>query len=93
LEDVCSHIAIIQDGSLLAAGHTDEITNQLTSGRRVLARFADGTSEEFEIVDEREQGELLQRLATEPDRTLVEFARIGGGLEELFLAITKGIDE
>jgi ABC-2 type transport system ATP-binding protein len=93
LEDVCSHIAIIQDGSLLAAGHTREITNQLTSARRVRARFADGTSEEFEIVDEREQGELLQRLAGEPDRTLVEFARIGGGLEELFLSITKGIDE
>ncbi len=93
LEDVCSHIAIIQDGSLLAAGHTDEITNQLTSARRVLARFADGTSEEFEIADEREQGELLQRLANESDRRLIEFERVGGGLEELFLAITKGIGE
>ena len=93
LEDVCTHIAIIQDGSLLAAGHTRDITNQLTSARRIRARFADGTTEEFAVGNEPEQGELLRRLANEPDRALVEFTRVGGGLEELFLSITKGIDE
>lgn len=93
LEDVCTHIAIMQEGSVLAAGGTAEVTSRLAAGRRVRARFADGTTEDFEVHDDTAQAELLRRLASETERTVVEFTRIGGGLEELFLSLTKGTEE
>lgn len=93
LEDVCTHIAIMQEGSVLAAGGTAEVTSRLAAGRRVRARFADGTTEDFEVHDDTGQAELLRRLALETERTVVEFTRIGGGLEELFLSLTKGTEE
>lgn len=93
LEDVCTHIAIMQEGSVLAAGGTAEVTSRLAAGRRVRARFADGTTEDFEVHDDTGQAELLRRLALEAERTVVEFTRIGGGLEELFLSLTKGTED
>jgi len=93
LEDVCTHIAIMQEGSVLAAGGTAEVTSRLAAGRRVRARFADGTTEDFEVNDDTGQAELLRRLASETERTVVEFTRVGGGLEELFLSLTKGTEE
>ena len=93
LEDVCTHIAIMQEGSVLAAGGTAEVTSRLAAGRRVRARFADGTTEDFEVHDDTGQAELLRRLASETERTVVEFTRIGGGLEELFLSLTKGTED
>ncbi len=93
LEDVCTHVAIMQEGSVLVAGDTATVSNQLASARRMRARFSDGTTEDFEVVDEVAQGDLLRTLALDPERTVVEFTRIGGGLEELFLSLTKGSDE
>lgn len=93
LEDVCTHIAIMQDGEVLAAGDTTTVTGQLAAGRTIRARFSGGESEEFAVIDEAGQAELLRTLAADPDRTLVEFTRVGGGLEELFLSLTKGTDE
>ncbi|MGB3734245.1 MAG: ABC transporter ATP-binding protein [Ilumatobacter sp.] len=93
LEDVCTHIAIMQEGKVLAAGSTSDVTSQLAAGRRLRARFADGTTEDFEVADETGQAELLRRLALDSERQVIEFTRVGGGLEELFLSLTKGTDE
>jgi hypothetical protein len=32
-------------------------------------------------------------LVVDDGRTLVEFSRLGGGLEEIFLSLTQGVDE
>ncbi len=93
IEDVCSHIAIMQSGRILAAGNAVEVSGLLTSGRRLRARFADGTVEDLTVESAEEQVALLRRLANDDTRALVEFSRVGGGLEEIFLSLTHGGDE
>ncbi|MCY4423959.1 MAG: ABC transporter ATP-binding protein [Acidimicrobiaceae bacterium] len=93
IEEVCSHIAIMQSGRIVAAGDTGEVSSLLTGGRRLRARFADGTVEEFTAESAPEQAALLRGLANDDARSLVEFSRVGGGLEEIFLSLTHGGDE
>ena len=93
IEDVCSHIAIMQSGGILASGLTAEVSGLLTGVRRLRARFADGTVEELTAENAEEQAALLRRLANDDARTLVEFSRVGGGLEEIFLSLTQRGDE
>ena len=93
IEDVCSHIAIMQSGRILASGRTAEVSGLLTGVRRLRARFADGTVEELTAENAEEQAALLRQLANDDARTLVEFSRVGGGLEEIFLSLTQRVDE
>lgn len=93
IEEVCSHIAIMQSGRIVAAGEAEEVASRLTGGRRLRARFADGTVEELTAASAQEQAALLRRLANEDTRVLVEFGRVGGSLEEIFLSLTHGGDE
>ena len=93
IEDVCSHIAIMQSGRILASGRTAEVSGLLTGVRRLRARFADGTVEELTAENAEEQAALLRRLANDDARALVEFSRVGGGLEEIFLSLTQRGDE
>ena len=93
IEDVCSHIAIMQSGGILASGRTAEVSGLLTGVRRLRARFADGTVEELTAENAEEQAALLRRLANDDARALVEFSRVGGGLEEIFLSLTQRVDE
>ena len=93
MEDVCSHIAIMQSGKILAAGRAGEISERLTGVRRLRARYADGTVEELTAGNAQEQAALLRQLANDDTRALVEFSRVGAGLEEVFLSITRGGDE
>ena len=93
IEDVCSHIAIMQSGRILASGRAAEILGRLTGARRLRARYADGTVEELTAESAPEQAALLRRLANEDGRELVEFSRVGSGLEEIFLSLTHGGDE
>ena len=93
IEDVCSHIAIMQSGRILASGRTAEVSGLLTGVRRLRARFADGTVEDLTAENAEEQAALLRRLANDDARALVEFSRVGGGLEEIFLSLTQRVDE
>ena len=93
IEDVCSHIAIMQSGRILASGPTAEVSGLLTGVRRLRARFADGTIEDLTAENAEEQAALLRRLANDDARALVEFSRVGGGLEEIFLSLTQRVDE
>ena len=93
IEDVCSHIAIMQSGRILASGRAAEVSGLLTGGRRLRAKFADGTVEDLTADSDDEQAVLLRTLADDDTRALVEFSRVGGGLEEIFLNLTREGEE
>lgn len=91
LEQMCTDIAVIEAGNLLASGSPKSIIAQLGHGRRVKATFSDGTSEEFGVTDLVDQAALLRRLAADGERELVEFTEVATDLEDLFMQITRGI--
>jgi ABC-2 type transport system ATP-binding protein len=90
LEEVCSHVAIMEAGKVVAQGNPVTIGEEV-GGRHVRVRFADGSEEQFPVADEAEQAALLRRLVVEDGRDVLEFARTGSGLEEVFLKVTQGI--
>lgn len=89
LAEMCSEIAILERGRLLADGPPAEIRDRLGSGRQVEARFADGTVERFEVDGSAGQQELLRRLVHD-GRDIIEYREIGSGLEDLFMRLTRG---
>lgn len=90
LQQMCSDIAVIEAGGLLASGSPEAILDRLGAGRSVNVRFADGTVAEFPVADDAEQSALLRRLLDE-GRDILEFTTARHDLEDLFLRITKGI--
>lgn len=90
LQQMCSEIAVIEAGKLLASGSPEAILEQLGSGRRVTVRYLDGETAEFPVADEAEQAALLLRLIGE-GRQVVEFTMESHDLEDLFLQITEGV--
>ncbi|MFP5578430.1 MAG: ABC transporter ATP-binding protein [Acidimicrobiia bacterium] len=89
LAEMCSEIAILERGRLLASGPPTAIRDQLGSGRQVEARYADGTVELFDVDGTVGQQALLRRLVQE-GRELIEFREVGSGLEDLFMRLTQG---
>ncbi len=89
LAEMCSEIGVIERGRLLAAGPPSQIRDQLGGTKEIEARFADGTTERFEVDGIDAQHELLRRLVHD-DRRVVEFRELGAGLEDLFLRLTRG---
>jgi len=90
LQQICSDVAVIEAGRLLASGTPEAILEQLGSGRRVTVRFLGGETAEYPVADEGEQAALLKRLLAE-DREITEFTLNRHDLEDLFLQITEGI--
>jgi ABC-2 type transport system ATP-binding protein len=90
LQEMCSDVAIMEAGRLLASGPPDHILDQLGAVRRVRVRYADGTTDEFDVPDDASQAALLRRLVIEEGRDVVEFAAERADLEDLFLAVTTG---
>jgi ABC-2 type transport system ATP-binding protein len=90
LQEMCSHVGIMEAGRLLAAGSPQTILEQLGGAIRVKATFADGTEEELTVATRDEQHQLLRRLVADEGREVVEYQQVGGGLEALFLQITEG---
>ena len=91
LEEVCSDVAIMEAGKLLASGPPRTILDSLGGVRTLRVRFAGGTAETFSVNDDTEQAALLRRLVVEEERDVVEFVEESGGLEQLFMSITQGI--
>ena len=89
LEQLCSEVAILEAGRLLAAGPPRQLMAARGS-RRVKVRFADGTAEEYPVADEASQQALLRRLVVDESRPVLEFVEVGGSLEELFMELTEG---
>ncbi|MGH9117496.1 MAG: ABC transporter ATP-binding protein [Acidimicrobiales bacterium] len=90
LQEMCSHVAVIEAGRLLAHGEPRTILDQLGHGRTIKVRFAGGEERTYPVADDAEQSALLRRLVAE-GLPVVEFTQTGDGLEELFLAITRGV--
>lgn len=90
LQQMCSDIAVIEAGRLLASGAPAAILEQLGGGRRVTVRFLGGEIAEYPVADEGEQAALLKRLIGE-GREVTEFSVETHDLEDLFLQITEGI--
>ena len=94
MENVCSHVAIMDSGRILEAGPISEIAQRFTGVRRLQARYADGTVEELTVQSAEDQAALLRTLANDEQRPpLVEFSQVGSGLEEAFLTLTRSIEE
>ncbi len=91
LEEVCSEVAIMEAGRLLASGSPRKILGELGGARTVRVRYADGAEEVHHPADDAEQAALLRRLVVDDERDVVSFAEESGGLERLFLAITEGV--
>jgi ABC-2 type transport system ATP-binding protein len=90
LQEVCTDVAIIEGGRLLASGAPRDILEQLGGARRVVARLATGEERNYTVADDTEQARLLRDLLAE-GHDVLEFRQEGGDLEDLFLSITKGI--
>jgi ABC-2 type transport system ATP-binding protein len=90
LQEVCTDVAIMEGGRLLAAGSPRSILDQLGGARRIVVRVAGGDDRTYTVADDAEQARLLRDLLAEGVDVL-EFRQDGGDLEELFLAITKGV--
>ena len=91
LEEMCTDVAIMEAGKLLAAGPPREILERLGGSRNVRVRFASGASETFTVAGDTDQAELLRRLVVDEGRDVVEFIEESGGLEQLFMSLTEGI--
>jgi ABC-2 type transport system ATP-binding protein len=91
LEEMCSDVAIMEAGRLLASGPPREILQRLGGSRTVRVRYSDHATETFTVADDAEQSALLRRLVAEDEREVVEFVEESGGLEQLFMTITEGL--
>ncbi len=91
LDQVCTEIAIMEAGRLLASGPPAEIIDAVGAARVIAVRFSDGSRETFSVADDAEQAALLRSLVLDEAREVVEFNQTGGGLEDLFMRITEGI--
>ena len=90
MEEMCTHVAILEAGRLLASGSPRDIGGRLEGGRRVVVRLAGGEERRFTVVDEAEQEALLRQLVVEEGLAVLEFREEGAGLEDLFLQVTEG---
>ena len=96
LTEMCTGVAIMEKGRLLASGTPAEIRDRIGHERRIRVRFVGGEERTFAVADDAEQAALLARLVSEGDdgspgeRGVLEFTEVGRGLEDLFMAITTG---
>ena len=88
LEEMCSHVAILDGGRVLAQGSPGDIGAGLIGHRTVLVRLAGGEVRRCEVADEAEQAALVRRLVVDEGLPVVEVTGDGGGLEDLFLRVT-----
>lgn len=90
LQQMCTDIAVIEAGKLLAAGPPEQILARLGAGRQAEVRFLDGETVRYPVADDAEQAALLKRLVA-AGRDIVELKVVSHDLEDLFLQITEGV--
>jgi ABC-2 type transport system ATP-binding protein len=89
MEEMCTEVAILEAGQLVASGTPSDIADKLGSGRDIRVRLAGGDIATYTVTSELEQHQLLRRLIDE-GQEVVEFTQVGRGLEELFMRLTQG---
>ena len=90
MEEMCSHVAIMEAGRLLASGAPGEIGDRLRGGHDVVVRLAGGEVLRYTVTGEAAQRDLLYRLVVDEGLPVVEFREEGAGLEQLFMDVTEG---
>ena len=88
LEEMCSHVAILDGGRVLAQGAPRDIGASLAGQRTVLVRLAGGEVRRHQVADEVEQASLVRRLVVDEGLAVIEVTGDDGGLEDLFLRVT-----
>jgi ABC-2 type transport system ATP-binding protein len=91
LEEMCTEVAILEAGKLIATGAPRDLFRTLAGGRTVRVRVAGQPDQVHVVADEAEQQALLRRLVVDEGLSVLEFAEEGGSLESTFLALTKGV--
>jgi ABC-2 type transport system ATP-binding protein len=91
LEEMCTEVAILEAGKLIATGAPRDLFRTLAGGRTVRVRIAGQPDQVHVVADEAEQHALLRRLVVDDGLSVLEFAEEGGSLESTFLALTKGV--
>jgi ABC-2 type transport system ATP-binding protein len=89
LTEMCTDVAIMEKGRLLASGTPGQIRDQIGQKRQIRVRLVGGEERTFGVADDAEQAELLRRLVAEGEPVL-EFSEVDHGLEDLFMTITTG---
>jgi len=90
LEEMCTHVAVMEAGRLLASGTPNEIFDRLSTGRVVNVHFLGGEVLPYTVQTEAEQAELVRRLVVEDGLDIVQVVEGERGLESLFLQLTEG---
>jgi ABC-2 type transport system ATP-binding protein len=90
MQEMCTHVAIMEAGRLLASGDPQTIGDRLRGGHDVVVRMAGGEVRRIHVSGEDEQQALLHQLVVEEHLPVVEFRQEGTGLEELFMEVTEG---
>jgi ABC-2 type transport system ATP-binding protein len=90
MEEMCTHVAIMEAGRLLASGEPGEIGDRLRGGHQVVVRLAGGEELRYTVTGEDAQRDLLHRLVADEGLPVVEFREEGAGLEQLFMDVTEG---
>jgi ABC-2 type transport system ATP-binding protein len=93
LEEMCTDIAIMGAGKVLASGPPDELREAMRPGRSVSVRLQGGETMTFTVGDDEAQTELLRRLIVDEKLPILEFTQAQDSLEDLFLHITEPAEE
>lgn len=91
LQEICTHVGIMEAGRMLAEGSPDDIGQRMGAVRKLKVRFSDGTEQQYEVADKAAQIALLRTLVNSDEREVVEFREMSAGLEDVFMNVTKGI--
>jgi ABC-2 type transport system ATP-binding protein len=87
LEDMCTDVAIVAGGKVVASGATKELAAASGLQRRVRVRVTDGTTFERPVESDEHAQKLLRSLIVDEKMDVVEFTHVGQGLEDLFLQV------
>ncbi|CAA9211947.1 MAG: Efflux ABC transporter, ATP-binding protein [uncultured Acidimicrobiales bacterium] len=91
LEEMCTHVAILEAGRLLASGSPRDIRSALPTGRRIVVKLAGGEEQVHVVADDEEQVALVRRLLVDEGLRVLQVVEADSGLEDLFMRITKGV--
>lgn len=88
LESMCTDLAVISAGRVQVAGPSGDLLRGSRGERTVEVRLATGEVQQFAVVNDREQAELVRRLIVDEGLPVMEVSSAGSDLERLFLEVT-----
>ncbi len=93
LEEMCTDVAIMGAGKVLASGPPNQLREAMRPGRSVSVRLQGGETMTYTVGDDDAQTDLLRRLIVEENLPILEFIQAQDSLEDLFLHITEPAEE